>query len=218
MISPTPTQQQPEQGPKPEQKKVISTPSRPRVGETPTALFVKAIFRPIFRGIYYLLRAIASHRLVTLIVLLLFLVSASVATYFTTGAFPLGIGNDQFNFHVHGTNGGGDQVKNWLYALRDGDATTISLLDKEMSQPPDPNQLVTQYSQPKAHLTWKNITVVGVYSESDSSIDSIVEIDLSATGPGGNTSGILIWHFVTLSQNGGVLLNVNLVDFRAPLQ
>lgn len=217
MISPTPTQQQPEQGPTPESKKVVYTPPK-RAGQSPTALFFKGLFRPVLKGLYYLLRGIANHKLVTLIVILLFLASATLATYISTGQFPLGIASDPFNFHIHGTAGGGDQVKNWLYALRDGDTATISLLDKDISQPPDPSQLVTQYSQPKAHLTWKTINIVGVYSESDSTIDSIVEIDLSATGPGGTTTGILIWHFVTVAQNGGIIINVNLVDFRAPLQ
>jgi hypothetical protein len=109
-------------------------------------------------------------------------------------------------------------VKNWLYALRDGDATTISLLDKYLSQPPDPNQLITSYSQKQAHLSWKAINVVGVYSEADTTIDSFVEVDLSATGPGGPVSGIMVWHFTTATLSSGpAIINVNLVDFRAPL-
>ena len=86
-----------------------------------------------------------------------------------------------------------------------------------MSQPPNVQQLVDQFSQPKGHLTWKTITVLSVFQESDSTIDSLVEVDLSATGPAGNTSGYVIWHFETVSQNGGVLINATLVDFRAPL-
>lgn len=218
MISPSPTQQQPGSDNRPEPKKVKSTPSRKRTGQTQTALFFKAVFRPIFKGIYYLLRAIRSHKLATLIVLVLLLASISATSYLSTGLFPFGIGSDPFNFHVHGTNGGGDKVKNWLYALRDGDARTLSLIDKDMSQPPDPTQLIGQYSQAKTHLTWKVINVTGVYSESDGTVDSFVEVDLSATGPGGNVSGLMIWHFVTLSQGGDFLLNVNLVDFRAPLR
>jgi hypothetical protein len=109
-------------------------------------------------------------------------------------------------------------VKNWLYALRDGDARTLALIDKDMSQPPNPDQLVSQFSQTKSHLAWKSINVTGVYTESDTTVDSFVEVDLSATGPGGNVSGIMIWHFVTITQGGEFLLNVNLVDFRAPLR
>jgi hypothetical protein len=216
MISPSPTQQPPEQT-ETEEKKATYTRTK-RAGETPAALFVKSIFRPIFKGLYYLFRGMRNHKLVTLIMLLLIVGSATAANYAVTGTWPLGIGNDPFNFRVHGSNGGGDQVKNWLYALRDGNAVALSLLDKDMSQPPDPQQLVNQFSQPKGHLTWKTINVINVFQESDTTIDSFVEVDLSATGPGGNVSGYMIWHFLTVSQSGGVLLNATLVDFRPSLR
>ena len=215
MISPSPTQQPPEQT-SPESRKVEYA-SRQRAGQTPTARFFKAIFRPIFRGIYYLLRAMRNHKLVTFIMILLILGSAIAANYTLTNELPFGIGNDPFNFHVKGGNGGGVQVQNWLYAMRDGNVATLQLLDKDMSQPPNVQQLVSQFSQPKGHLTWKTISVLSVFQESDTTIDSFVEVDLSATGPAGNTSGYLIWHFETVSQNGGILINVTLVDFRAPL-
>jgi hypothetical protein len=215
MLSPSPTQQPPEQT-TPEPKKVEYK-QRQRAGQSPTARFFKAIFRPIFRGIYYLFRGMRNHKLVTFMMILLILGSAVAANYAITREGPFGIGNDPFNFHVKGGNGGGEQVQNWLYALRDGNVVQLSILDKNMSQPPDPQQLVNQYSQPKGHLTWKTINVISAFQESDSTIDSFVEVDLSAAGPGGNTSGYMIWHFLTVSQNGGVLINVNLVDFRAPL-
>ncbi len=215
MISPSPTQQPPEQT-TPESRK-IEYASRQRAGETSTARFIKAIFRPIFRGIYFLLRAVRNHKLVTLIMILLILGSAIVANYAVTGNWPFGIGNDQFNFHVKGGNGGGDQVQNWLYAMRDGNVAALELLDKNMSQPPNVQQLVSQFSQPQGHLTWKAINVLSVFQESDTTVDSIVEVDLSATGPAGNTSGYVIWHFVSVSQNGGMLLNATLVDFRPSL-
>jgi len=215
MISPSPTQQPPEQT-SPESRKVEYA-SRQRAGQTPTARFFKAIFRPIFRGIYYLLRGMRNHKLITFIMVLLILGSAIVANYALTSEWPFGIGNDPFNFHIKGGNGGGEQVQNWLYAMRDGNLTALNLLDKDMSQPPNVQQLVSQFSQPNGHLTWKTINVISVFQESDTTIDSLVQVDLSATGPGGNTSGYLIWHFVTVPQNGGVLINATLVDFRAPL-
>src|SRR6266704_355553 len=165
MLSPSPTQQPP--APAPEKKEFARTPLKPRMGETPQALSVKSIFRPIFKGIYYLLRGIRTHKLVTLVFILILLASSTVATYLTTGSLPLG---------------GGDAVKNWLYAVRDGDTAAVSLNQRFVQQPPDPNQLISQYSQTKAHLTWKSINVMGVYSESDCTIDSFVEVDLSATG------------------------------------
>lgn len=149
--------------------------------------------------------------------ILLILGSAIAANYALTSELPFGIGNDPFNFHVKGGNGGGEQVQNWLYAMRDGNVAALQLLDKNMSQPPNVQQLVDQFSQSKGHLTWKTINVLSVFQESDTTIDSFVEVDLSATGPAGNTSGYVIWHFETVSQNGGVLINAALVDFRAPL-
>ena len=217
MLSPSsPTQQPPEQT-TPEPKKVEYA-SRQRAGQSPTARFFKAIFRPIFRGIYYLFRGIRNHKLVTLIMILLILGSAVAANYAITREGPFGIGNDPFKFHVKGGNGGGEQVQNWLYALRDGNVVALSLLDKNMSQPPDPQQLVSQFSQPKGHLTWKTINVISAFQESDSTIDSFVEVDLSATGPAGNTSGYMVWHFLTVSQSGGILINATLVDFRPSLR
>ena len=216
--SPSPTQQPPDPDVKPAEKKVRSTPARKRSGQAPAALFFKAIFRPIFKGIYYLLRGIRTNKLVTLGIVVLLLVSVFATSYFSTGLLPFGIGHDQFDFHINGKNGGGDLVKNWLYALRDGNVTQLSLLRKDISQPQDPNQLVSQFSQAKAHLTWKTINVISAYSESDTTVDSFVEVDLSATGPGGNTSGIVIFHFVTLSSQGEFLLKADPVVFRAPLR
>ncbi|GAC1567277.1 MAG: hypothetical protein NVS3B14_12840 [Ktedonobacteraceae bacterium] len=212
--SPSPTQQPPEQD-ELEKRIVRNTLAKRRAGQTPLALFVKAIFRPIFKGIYYLLRAIRGHKLITLLVIVLVLGSSTVVNFFETGQWPLGIGYDQFNFHIHGTNGGGDQVKNWLYALRDGDAETLAFLDRFIASPPDPQQLVSQLSQKQAHLSWKTINVVGVSQESDSTIDSLVEVDLSTSGPGGSVSGYLLFHFVTVAQQGGVIIGVDVLPARA---
>ncbi len=215
MISPSPAQRPPEKT-TPEPKKVAYT-SRKRTGETPAALFVKGIFRPVFKGIYYLFRFMRTHKLVTFVMILFILGSAIGVNIAVTKAGPFGIGNDQFNFRIHGTNGGGAQVQNWLYALRDGNTAQLAFLDKSMSTPPDPQQLVNTYSQPQAHLNWKTITVLSVFQESDTTIDSFVEVDLSAPGPGGNVTGYMIWHFVTVSQNGGILISVNNVDARPTL-
>ena len=217
MLSPSPTQQPPVQT-KPEQKTVRSTPARQRPGQSPTARFFKAIFRPILKALYYVLRWIVSHFPLAILVVFLLLASIFATTYFTTGQFPYGLGSDQFNFHVRGTDGGGTAVKNWVYALRDGNTSTLDLLDKNMSQPPDSTQLASQFSQSKAHLTWKDITVLSASSQTDGTVDSFVQVNLSATGPGGDTSGIAIWHFTTIDQGGQeFILKVNTVDFRAPL-
>ena len=219
MISPSPTQQPPEQNSENDEQRrsVRSTPSRRRAGQTPAALFMKAIFRPIFKLIYYTFRFIRGHKVLSLVAILLLLTSITLTTYATTGQWPYGIGSDPFDFHVRGTNGGGDKVKAWLYALRNGDTTTLQLLDSNMSQPPNPGQLVNQFGQTKAR-TWKAINVMSDYSQSDTSIDSLVEVDLSSTGPGGSTDGMVIFHFVTVSPGStDVLLSANVINFRKPL-
>ncbi len=219
MISPTPTQQRPEQQPEPEEKRAVkSTPARKRSGQTPIALFVKAIFRPIFKGIFYVLQAIRKHKWTTVGIILLLLISVSATTFFATGELPLGIGHDPFNFHVNGSNGGGDLVQHWLYALRDGDAATMNFLDQNMSQPPNASQLISQFSQTQAHLSWKTVNVVGVNTEGDTTVDSFVEVDISSHGPGGDVTGYLLWHFVTFNgANGEFLIEANLVESRGPL-
>lgn len=219
MISPSPTQQPPDQNNENdvEQRPVRSTPARRRTGQTPAALFAKAVFRPIFKLIYFTFRFVRTNKIISLIAVLLLLASITLTTYATTGQWPYGIGSDPFDFHVRGTNGGGDKVKDWLYALRNGDTSTLQLLDSNMSQPPDPAQLVSQFGQTKAR-SWKAINVMSVYSQSDTSIDSFVEVDLSASGPGGNTDGMVLFHFVTFSQGTtDVILSANAIDFRKPL-
>ena len=221
--SPSPTQQpQPPEKKAPEQKKVAYT-RRPRAGQTPAARFVKGIFHPIFRGLYFVFRAIGGHKLITLVMLLLLLGSAIAANYATTGNWPFGVGNDPFNFHVRGGgNGGGDQVKNWMYGLRDGNIAALELLDKYMPSPPSPTtlqQYISQYSQTQGHLSWKTINVAGVSQESDTTVDSFVEVDLFADGPGGAARGYMIWHFVSVAvQGGNGLYSVTLIDFRPSLQ
>jgi hypothetical protein len=209
MLSPSPTQQPP--APESGKKKVTLTPIRKPMGQTPLALFVKAIFRPIFKGIYYSVVGMRSHPWVTLFVIALLLVSVTATDYATTGIWPFGIANDPFNFHVHGTSGGGDKVKSWLFHLRDGNVAALQLDEKDMSQPPSPDQLISQFSEAKNNLTWKAINVLSVSTEADTTIDSFVEIDVVTHGPGGDSKGFLVWHFVTIAQNGGLLLSVDLV-------
>jgi hypothetical protein len=217
MISPSPTQPPPSP-PVAERTKPVSTPTRRRTGETPAARFIKAIFRPIFKVFYYIINGIRTHKLLTLLAIVLLIASISATMKITTGEFPYGIGSDPFNFSTNGGNGS-DHIKNWLYDLRDGNATSMSLIQHEMimSQPPDVATLISQYSQTQGHVSWRAINVIGSYNESDTTTDSFVEVDISSKGPGGSVTGILIWHFTSLS---GRILTIDLVGGgpRAPLQ
>lgn len=212
--SPSPTQKPPEQS-KQEKKVVRGTLAKRRAGQTPVALFVKALFRPIFKGLYYLLTAIRKHKLITLLVILLLFASSSIVNYIETGQAPFGIGYDQFNFQLHGGDGGGEKVKNWLYAVRDDDVTTINFLDSFISSPPDAQTLVSTYSQKLSHLSWRAINVVGKIQESDTTVDSLVEVDLSSFGPGGAVTGYALFHFVTVGQQGGVIVAIDVIPTRA---
>lgn len=218
MISPSPTQQPPQES-VPE-RKLSSTPVKQRRGDSRTARFIKAILRPPIKLLYYLIQTVRKHRLATLGVILLLVLSISATTYATTGSLPYGIGSDPFNFHVNNGDAGGDQVKNWLYALRDGNSTKLSLVQSQlaMSQPPDPSQLIAQYSQTQAHLTWNSIKVINTYSEPDTTEDVFVAVDFSAPGPGGTDKGVMMWHFVTLPSSQGRLLSVDLIPPRQYLQ
>ncbi len=95
----------------------------------------------------------------------------------------------------------------------------MSLIQQEliMSQPPDVGTLISQYSQTQGHVSWKSINFIASYNEADTTTDSFVEVDISTKGPGGSVTGILMWHFTTLS---GRILTIDLVGGgpRAPLQ
>ncbi len=212
MLSPSPTQSPPP--PPPVQKTNLKV----RPGQTPAARFVKALFRPFIKLLYYTIMLIRKNGLVSIGVIVLLLVSISATLYFTTGRLPLGIADDPYNFHINGGDGGGTKVKDWLYALRDGDSTQLRYLEKDMSQPTDPQQLISTYSPSKTHLTWKAEHVLGVYQQDDTTVDSFVQVDLSANGPGGETTGIVIWHFITVSSNGqDLLLSATVIENRPKL-
>ncbi len=217
MISPSPTQP-PQKAPASEEQKVVvrATPHKRRPGETPFALFIKAIFRPIIKLFYYLIRAIRMHKLLTLVVILLLIASISATTYVTTGSLPFGIGHDPFNFQVHGGDGGGSYVQNWLYALRDGDLAKLELLQAGLSsqQAPDPSQAISQFSQSQGHLTWTSINLIADYSQPDGTVDSFVSVEVSGNGPGGSAKGVIVWHFITDPAAQGRILEIDLVSFR----
>ncbi len=214
MLIPSPTQP-----PAPPERSNGKVTPRKRPGQSPTAHFLKAIFRPILKGLYYILRFMGGHKLVTLLAIVLLIASGIFTSYLVTKQGPFGIGSDQFQLHVNGKAvAGGEKIQNWLYHLRQGDVTALQLDDKNISQPPDATQYVSQFSEPKANLVWKGITVLGSYGQADTTVDTFVTVDVSTRGPGGATTGIFIFHFVTVSQgSNGALLDASAAAGR-PLQ
>lgn len=236
MSSPSPTQSPPTQKPAlipehkpvpiPEEKQTLpverklsrSTPIKRRIGATKSARIIKAILRPPIKVLYYLSNWIKKYKLAGLGLLLLLIASISATTYSVTGELPFGINHDPFQFNYDGGKGEGNLVKSWLYALRDGEATHLMLLDQNImgGQAPDPTQLVTQFSQTKAHLTWGDTSVLAVQQQPDSTVDSYVQIPILANGPGSSVKALVLWHFVTISANGkDALLGVDLISMRA---
>jgi hypothetical protein len=220
MISPSPLlppSQQAEQEPKPEQKKVTSIPQRKRPGQSPTARFLKAIFRPIFKALYYLIRGIRNHKWLALVALLLFLGSATFVNYLVTKTLPF-VGDDPVQGLTLRDKGSGDNVRNWLYALRDGDTAKMTQIQSGlvMQSPPDPTQLVGQYS--KNHMAWQDISLLSVNTEQDTTLDAFVKVDVVARGQSGNVNAIMIWHFVTLPQQNGRVLFIEPVLIRPLVQ
>src|SRR5262249_13527521 len=116
-------------------------------------------------------------------------------------------------------NGGGEHIKDWLYALRDGDAVKMSLIQSElvMSPPPDVNSLIDQFSQAKAGLKWNRVNVDGLFSQDDGTLDSYVSVNFTGPVPSGGVKGTIIWHFTTLPSANGRLLFIHLVTLRQQL-
>lgn len=238
MSSPSPTQESPTQTPAvvpenkwvspPEEKKALTvdrkssraTPLKRRIGDTRAAHITKGILRPPIKVLYYLSNWTKKHRVASLGIILLLVASISATTYYVTGQLPLGINHDPYKFNYDGGKGEGNLVKSWLYALRNGETTHLLLLDQNISggQAPDPTQLVAQFSETKAHLTWGDTSVIAVQQQPDSTVDSIVQVPILAKGPGSSVKAMILWHFVTVSANGqSAILGIDLVSMR-PLQ
>jgi len=220
MISPSPTQQP---LPPPIAKEIQTPPplkTKRRVGETPLALFLKNLFRPLIKGIYYLIRFVRRHFVFALVALILLTLSSFMTSYLLTKETPYNVvGSDPFQLTVNGKMvAGGDKIKNWLYHLREGNMVALSLDQQNIKQALDPQELIDAFSQPKANLEWKAINVISSYSQPDTTVDTFVAIEYVSRGPGGDTKGVVIWHFFTIAQGSdSLLLGASLVNNRPTL-
>lgn len=201
-----------------EHKPLKATPLKRRVGETRTARIIKGALRPPLKALYYLSNWTQKHKLASLGILLLLVASIGATTFYVTGELPFGINHDPYQFNYDGGKGEGNLVKSWLYSLQKGETTHLLLLDQNIGsgQAPDPTQLVTQFSETKAHLTWGETSVIAVQQQPDSTVDSFVQVPILAKGPGSSLKALMLWHFVTVSANGqSALLGVDLVSVRS---
>lgn len=217
MISPSPTQPPPT-SPATEEKAASSPPTKLRTGQTRSARAIKAFFRPFFKGMYYLLQFVRSHKMLCFVALLLLLASIFFTSYLTTRTLPFGIGTDPVSYSLRNVDGGA-AIKEWLYAVRDGDTSTVQKMQSTMptgiSQPPDPTQLTTQFSQTSGRV-WQSIQLVGTYTQSDTTEDTFVEVAL-AQDTTSSASATIIFHFVT-AQGQDQLFGVDLSSARKAIQ
>ena len=215
MISPSPTRQPPEAQAE-SAKKVSSTPARRRPVQSPGVRSVKSIFRPIFKGIYYLLQFIKGHKLITLAIILALLGSSAITSYVTTGSVPF-VTHDPLSPIAAYDQGSADHIRAWLSALQGGDVTALTALQASMVQTntqPDPSSLVNRFGK-QSGQTWLSIEVVGVHMGEagvDLGLDSFVEIDLSAGGS--NVSSVLLIHFTTVPAIGGQIFTIDVLNPR----
>jgi hypothetical protein len=150
--------------------------------------------------------------------LLLLLASVSLTNYLATGTLPFGISSDPVSYSLRNVSGGG-AIKEWLDAARDGDAKTLQTLQSNMptglSQPPDPNQLATQFSETRGRV-WKSVRVLSTYTQEDTTEDTFVEVEL-AEDANSSASASIIFHFITVSGKDQVY-GVDLVSARKAVQ
>jgi hypothetical protein len=213
MISPSPTQQPP--APQPEQKKVSSSSNKIRPGQGAGVRRAKNFFRPIIRSLYYIITWIRRHFFLAVILVLVLAGSSYATAYFATRGFdPL------HDIAVH-DQGSADHIRDWLDALRDGNAAKLNSLQAAMLQTtvvPDPQTLVNTYGQPETGDTWVSIEVAGVHNGVDAGLDSFVEVDLSGPGGGSTVSTILLVHFTTVPAVGGRIFSIDTATPRQPIQ
>ncbi len=217
MLSPSPTQQPP--APAPEQKKVGLTPIKPRIGQAPLARFIKSIFRPIFRMLYYLLQWIRRHKLPSLLILVFFVASIFATNYVVTKNISSTSSADPLSRSIAtGRANGLNDIKTWLDALRQGDLISMQNVEKRIpsAQRPASATYVLEFSEKSGGVTWKSVKLIGDSLAADKVTEDVfVELDIT-DAQGAN--GIVIWHFAIIPSLDGAILSIDLVSFRQALQ
>ena len=225
MLTAPPTLPGPQRSPIPEQreqadatKQVALTPSKPRMGETPAARFVKAILRPPIKIIYYAITWMRSHKLASLITLVLLLLSISVTTRLVTGYWPFnGPSSNPIQQSIQNNPQLNPYAQVWLSALYSGDANTMIAVEKNLPPsvvPPDAGLLVGEYSQ-RVGMTWNAVRVISTSTAADGTQDTLVEVDMTQPASLGGGRIIVIWHFASYHNT---LLGIDFVSARPSLQ
>lgn len=219
MLSPSPTQQPPAPAPeqKPEPKKVAFTPIRRRPGQAPAALFVKSIFRPIFRIFYYLIQWIRRHKLASFLIPVFFVASILVTNYLVTRNTPRPSSADSLSQSLTtGRTNALSDVATWLDGLKQGNLAAMRNVETRIptAQRPTSASYVLEFSQ-RAGATWKSEKLIGDSVAADHATEDIfVEVDITDSQ---GTNAILIWHFTIVPALDGRILSIDLVSARQAL-
>lgn len=230
---PSPTQPPPVQTTTPQLSQQVSeagqapktsTPARRRAGQTPLARFVKAIFRPIFKILYYIIRWMRGHFLVVLAAIVLLVGSLLFTSYFLTGALlPFSTTDTTIQQDLTSSNPQvSPNIQSWITALRDGDAGTMLNLQKSISaraKQPDSSLYIMQFSEKQGQVKWTNASVTSIKTAADGMVDTFVEVDMTSTNA--NTNGakmMAFWHFITAPltspTSGGQILTIEYISTR----
>lgn len=229
MISPSPAPpppiqtrpvpvQTPEQPAQAEEKKVKLTPARKRVGQAPLALFIKAVFRPIFKGLYYLIGWMRKHKLAAFIAIVLLISSIFLTSYLFTGTVPLvGTGADSVQKQIKNNAQLSPEVQDWLTSLRGGNINSLIADQKNIqsARAPDTALYVLEFSE-QTGMKWNSINVDSVSTAPDGTIDTYVRVAVTITSSTGTANAYILWHFTT--DPGGRILYLDYVGIRQSLQ
>jgi hypothetical protein len=224
MISPSPTpppvQTPPDYNRSPAsyqaQQQVAQTPAKQRTGQTPAARLIKAILRPILKIIYYIIRWIRSHKLASLVAVILLVVSIFLTSYVVTGSMPLFTNSNSALQSMENNPQVSPAIGAWLNALQTGDIQTMLNEQKNLSTAapqPDSALYILEFSQSKAGTTWTNATVTSIHASPDGLVDTFVEVDMTQPTSNGTANLVTLWHFTTLPD--GTLLEIDYVSSRA---
>lgn len=167
------------------------------MGQAPLALAIKAILRPIFKLLYYTIHWMRTHRLATLLAIVLIVGSVFATDYLLAGQTPFS-SRPSTNVQQFGQDSSAitSDIQNWLLALRSGDLNTMLNIQKSMNRPPDSSMYLSLFSEKYAQVKWSAISVTGASKGPDGMLDIFIEVDMTSTNNSANSS-IALWHFTT---------------------
>lgn len=181
--------------------------------DTESAKVTRAILRPIIKLFYYLIRVIRSHKWLTLLAILLLIASISLTSFFSTGLWPLGIGNTRY---AEIESVAGPRVASWLEAVRTGDASFVDLLQQEIPATSRfaAQDIIAAFGENEAHIKWDSLALVGQSRTDDTMQHTFIQINYTISSGNTEIKSSAIWYFYTytIPTRDGQLALVQLVS------